>query len=184
MAEDYTTDASLEEAGYASGWDVWGVIKDCYGDVLADDELAEGQLESLKRAILAGAGNSDRSEPGAPGRHEDSRGVIQDLLVQPLNAVTEIFTRKGAIRGNHAHDRTTQWTYVVSGRLRIVTRTPDGIRGDVALGPRERACEEPGVAHAWEALEDTVVLVFTRGPRSGPAYETDTRHLTGDEKLL
>lgn len=118
------------------------------------------------------------------GRYEDERGVIQDLLVQPLDAVTEICTRKGAIRGNHVHDQTTQWTYVVSGRLRIATRAPDGTCTDVALGPRERACEEPGVAHAWEALEDTVVLVFTKGPRSGTAYESDTRHLTGDEKLL
>ena len=34
-----------------------------------------------------------------PGRFEDDRGVIRDLLVTPLDGVTEIRTRKGAIRG-------------------------------------------------------------------------------------
>jgi quercetin dioxygenase-like cupin family protein len=42
--------------------------------------------------------------------------------------------------------------------------------------------EEPGVPHAWKALGDTVCLVFTRGPRSGADYESDTTRL--DKPLL
>lgn len=115
-----------------------------------------------------------------PDRFEDERGVIQDLL-GPVDSITTIFTKQGAIRGNHVHAETDQWTYVVSGLLKVV-------QGDerprlIGPGSATRMILEPrGVPHAWEALQDTVVLVFTRGPRSGSAYESDTVRL--EEPLL
>jgi quercetin dioxygenase-like cupin family protein len=106
-----------------------------------------------------------------PERFEDARGVIQDLL-GPIDAVTEITTKAGCVRGNHIHHRTTQWVYVVSGAL-LVT---DG--GRVATYTRGCFFEEPpGVPHAWRAEQDTRVLVFTKGPRSGEAFESDTERL-------
>lgn len=110
-------------------------------------------------------------------RYEDQRGVIRDLLAGPLDGVTEIFTVKGAVRGNHVHAHTTQWTYVVSGRLRVVHAAPGGTLSDTEHGPGRLFCEPAGVAHAWQALADTTVLVITRGPRSGAAYESDTVRL-------
>ena len=109
-------------------------------------------------------------------RFEDERGIIQDLFTGQLDGVTEIFTRKGAVRGNHIHKHTTQWTLVRSGRLLVVTDKGE-FRSRHEYLPGEMAEELPGVAHAWKALEDTTVLVFTRGPRSGEAYESDTRRL-------
>ncbi|SRR6266487_1201123 len=116
-------------------------------------------------------------------RFEDERGVIQDLL-GPIDAVTEIFTRKGCIRGNHVHDETTQWAYVVSGRLLVAKRPWLNAHGKLYAGTGENvydpgmiSCEEPGVAHAWKAIEDTTVLVFTKGPRSGENYESDVTRL-------
>jgi quercetin dioxygenase-like cupin family protein len=102
----------------------------------------------------------------------DERGVIQDLLDGPLDAVTRIHTAKGAVRGNHYHRQTTQWTYVITGNLCIT----DGIR-DVFLGPGEMVVHEPGTPHAWKATQDTDCLVFTRGPRAGKNYESDTFRL-------
>jgi dTDP-4-dehydrorhamnose 3,5-epimerase-like enzyme len=118
------------------------------------------------------------------GRHEDDRGVIQDLLVTSLDAVTRITSVKDAIRGNHYHAATVQWTLVISGRLLVVTQRleEDGSRGpreERVYGPREMACEEPMVIHAWHSLTDTEVLVFTKGPRAGEAYEGDTFRLPG-----
>ena len=118
------------------------------------------------------------------GRFEDDRGVIQDLLAGPLDSVTEIFTRKGAVRGNHTHNETTQWTYIVGGQLRVVTRAPGGEAFTEDYGHGDRVCEEPGIAHAWQALEDTTVLVFTRGPRSGANYGSDTQRLAPEDRLL
>lgn len=105
-------------------------------------------------------------------RFEDERGVIQDILGS-IDCVTEIFTRKDAVRGNHMHKLTIQWTYVVSGRM-LMAHDNDGIVRQQTYGPGEIVPELPGVAHAWKALEDSTVLVFTRGPRSGENYESDT----------
>ena len=108
-------------------------------------------------------------------RYEDERGVIQDIL-GPVDSVTHITTRAGAVRGNHIHYRTTQHTWVLSGRLLIVT--DDGRQQDKRVYSRgDMAIEKPSVAHAWLALEDTEVLVFTKGPRSGEGYESDTERL-------
>jgi hypothetical protein len=66
---------------------------------------------------------------------------------------------------------------VISGQLR------DGKRNDRhVLEDRADVKHEPGVPHAWKALEDTDCLVFTRGPRSGEDYESDTYRL--EEPLL
>ena len=111
-------------------------------------------------------------------RFEDERGVIEDILPGPIDQVTEIFTRKDAVRGNHVHYRTTQWTYIVSGRLYVVHVADDwNAAVGTDYGPGELVTDAPGVAHAWKALEDTTVLVFTRGPRSGEGYESDTTRL-------
>jgi quercetin dioxygenase-like cupin family protein len=133
-------------------------------------------------------------------RFEDDRGVIQDLVgeaevtqvftkngpvsLAKVDGVTGIFTRAGSIRGNHVHYQTTQWTYVVSGRLLIATRARGQQRQEKVYTPGEMAQELPGVAHAWGALEDTLALVFTRGPRSGEDYESDTARLSGVDRLL
>lgn len=112
---------------------------------------------------------------------EDERGTILDLLVTQLDSVTRIYTRKGHIRGNHIHRQTTQWTYILEGQLLIRTGSRERSR-DTIYEPGDLACEPPGVAHAWKALMNTEVLVFTQGPRSGDGYENDTIRL--DDPLL
>jgi len=110
-----------------------------------------------------------------PDRFEDARGHIQDLL-GPVDAVTEIYTRQGSVRGNHVHMATTQYTYVAWGELLAAWTEDDGPH-EKAYGPGSLITEPAGVPHAWKALKDTLVLVFTRGPRSGDAYESDTHRL-------
>lgn len=108
----------------------------------------------------------------------DHRGTILDLL-GPVDAVTEIVTKAGSVRGNHIHHKTVQFTYIVSGRLLVAKQTTDGGPPlTLEHGPGDLIEEAAGIPHAWKAIEDTVVLVFTRGPRSGDAYETDTERLT------
>lgn len=118
-------------------------------------------------------------------RYEDDRGIIQDLVTGTrIDSVTEIFTKAGAVRGNHAHAETTQWTYIVSGKLLVVTRAPGGEPFTEEYGYCDLICEEPDIEHAWKALEDTIVLVFTRGPRSGANYESDVRRLAPEDRLI
>jgi quercetin dioxygenase-like cupin family protein len=88
-----------------------------------------------------------------------------------VDSVTRIFTARNAVRGNHIHHQTTQWTYVVAGRLlffngqEVFYAMPDSIVETT-----------PGKVHAWKAIEDTVCLAFARGPR-GVDYESDTERL-------
>lgn len=115
-------------------------------------------------------------------RFEDHRGAIQDLL-GPVDGVTEIFTKEGAVRGNHIHRQTEQWTYVCSGSMLVAQGQP-GKAEHRLLGAASLVHEPPGVPHAWKAMEDTWVLVFTRGPRTGEDYESDTHRLPEGEHLL
>ena len=53
----------------------------------------------------------------------DKRGEITDLIQKDnINAVTHITIKKGAIRGNHYHKKTIQWNYVLSGKLKLITK--------------------------------------------------------------
>ena len=117
------------------------------------------------------------------GVHQDARGIIRDLLAGPLDMVTEIRTTEGAVRGNHVHQRTAQWAYVVSGSLLVAWTEDDGVHTRV-VGPGDLVHEPPGIPHAWKAASDCVVLVFTRGPRSGQDYESDVTRLPENARLL
>lgn len=110
-------------------------------------------------------------------RFEDHRGVIQDIFgaTAPegrIDSVTRISTRAGAIRGNHLHRETTQWTLLLSGSLLMASG------GSMRLmRPGEVVKHPPGDPHAWKAISDCECIVFTRGPRAGEDYESDVIRL-------
>lgn len=115
--------------------------------------------------------------------YEDERGKIIDILEkEDIEYVTLISSKKGAIRGNHFHKESIQYTYILNGKLKLVTQMPgeeiekrDVKSGDLIFTP---VMEK----HTLVALEDSEFFVFTRGPRGGKNYETDTYRLT--EKLV
>ncbi len=114
--------------------------------------------------------------------HQDARGSITDVLTrQPFDAATIIESRAGAVRGNHYHKDTIQWTYVLSGRLLIAASRDEGVIDEREALPGDLVRHDAFEAHSVKALEDSVFLVLTRGPRSGADYESDTYRL---EKLL
>lgn len=113
-----------------------------------------------------------RKVPLGDSPPDDERGFIQDLIGK-VDAVTLIHTVEGAVRGNHVHLQTKQWTYVIRGSLCVV-----GAKEEAVVGPGEMVVHEPGEPHAWKALEDTDCLAFVRGPRAGVDYESDTYKVT------
>jgi len=110
----------------------------------------------------------------------DQRGKIEDLLLfdtPMIDSITRIHSVKGAVRGNHYHKQTEQWTYIVKGKTRVVS---DGCKNhlhDIIASDGMLLYHPAGMAHAFEAVEDTEWLVFTKGPRSGDNYESDTFRL-------
>jgi quercetin dioxygenase-like cupin family protein len=105
----------------------------------------------------------------------DGRGEIIDLLQdQEIHAATLVTFRKGAVRGNHYHRDTTQWNYVLSGRLIVRFALPAEEVRDTVLETGQLVMIAPQERHAFLALEDATLAVFTKGPRGGKEYESDT----------
>lgn len=108
---------------------------------------------------------------------KDNRGVIVDIIEnEKINAVTYLTIKKGKIRGNHYHKKTYQWNYVVSGKLKLISKK-NNKKTTLILGPGEIALTEPNERHALVGHTSCKVLVFTKGPRGGKEYESDTFRL-------
>lgn len=106
---------------------------------------------------------------------KDERGIITDILQHtPVDSVTLITCNKGAIRGNHYHKESIQYTYVISGQMLAFTQFPDESVASGSLFEGDLLESPPLERHALHAVEDSVLLIITRGPRGGRGYEDDT----------
>jgi quercetin dioxygenase-like cupin family protein len=111
------------------------------------------------------------------GQHTDERGTITDMFyAKTINHGCIITNKPLAVRGNHYHKLTTQYTLVLSGSLNYYARTLDNndiqtftaIHGDMIIS-------EPGEIHAMRAGEHgCTFMAFAEGPRGGEDYESDT----------
>jgi len=110
---------------------------------------------------------------------KDDRGEITDIMVkEQIDYVTIITSIKGSVRGNHFHKKTDQWVYILEGKMRMLTQMPDGPVVSAILEIGDLAKTGPMERHSMIALEDSAFMVFTRGPRGGDDYETDTYRLS------
>ena len=111
--------------------------------------------------------------------HVDARGTIVDLIADDeISAVTLVTFTKGAVRGNHYHERTVQWNYVMSGEILLVSQMPGEASVQHVLKRGDFACSRANERHALKALDDAEVLILTKGPRAGSRYEDDTFRLS------
>lgn len=116
---------------------------------------------------------------------KDKRGRIIDILEnEPIEYVTLISSKKGAIRGNHYHKESVQYTYVLKGRLKLLTQMPEEKVKTKIIRSGDLVYTPPIEKHTLIALEDSEILVLTRGPRGGKNYEKDTYRLRGSEALV
>lgn len=111
--------------------------------------------------------------------HRDDRGIIKDILAGiPIDAITYITSRKGAVRGNHYHRKTHQYDYILKGSLLCVSRKGErGKKVKRILNAGDLMYHAPGERHGYKAREDAEFLTFTYGPRRGADYEKDVYRL-------
>lgn len=113
-----------------------------------------------------------------PVSFSDNRGDIIDILKrEDIEYVTLITSKKGAVRGNHYHKDTIQFTYILSGRMKAFSKMPGEETKSFEMVTGDLIANVPLECHAFEALEDSTMLVMTRGPRGGDDYEQDTYRL-------
>ena len=114
---------------------------------------------------------------------EDGRGQITDILENEIiEYATIISSKKGAVRGNHYHKESVQYTFVLKGSLKLITQMGDGKTETTFINSGDLVFTPPMEKHTLVALEDSEFLVLTRGPRGGGNYEKDTYRLT--ERLV
>ena len=113
----------------------------------------------------------------------DDRGEILDILTgENIDAVTLITFTKGATRANHYHKETIQWNYVTSGKLIYASQEIGGVRKEITLTKGDCVTSNPNEIHAFKAIENSELMVLTKGPRAGKDYEEDTFRL--EEPIL
>jgi len=110
--------------------------------------------------------------------HKDNRGIIKDLLEKKkINAITFITQKKGKIRGNHFHKKTTQWNYLIKGKIKIYAKKKNRSVKKIILSKGDLVVTSSKESHAIKAIQHSEYLVFTQGPRGGKEYENDTFRL-------
>ena len=115
---------------------------------------------------------------------EDARGSIRDIFENsPKEHCTIITFTPGAIRANHFHKHSTQYTYVVSGQITMATQKLDQNGSPVGqpeintISVGDLAIHPPFEAHAFRAEGDATILAFADGIRGGESYEKDVFRL-------
>lgn len=105
-------------------------------------------------------------------KHEDERGIIEDLKIGRNWAATYVSFKKGAVRGNHYHKDTEQKDYVVSGELECYQPQKMQVlfAGDGISHPKN-------TPHAYRARTDAELITIVVGKRIGEDYEKDTFRL-------
>ncbi len=120
---------------------------------------------------------------------KDKRGLIIDIFInQPKDHCTLVTFNKNAVRGNHFHKKSTQYSFLISGKLIFLSCKVDR-NGKLIGKPKKELLtanslitHKPFHAHAFKALRPTNLLAFADGMRGGKNYEKDTFRL--DKKLI
>ena len=120
---------------------------------------------------------------------KDKRGKIIDIFVSsPKEHCTLVTFNKGAVRGNHFHKKTIQYTFVIEGKLLLMSQKVNQ-EGKLTGNPKKKiilknflVVHKQNYAHAFKALKKSKVLAFADGARAGKKYEKDTFRLS--KKLI
>lgn len=112
------------------------------------------------------------------GSHTDDRGTITDIFYKiNANHACLITNAAGAIRGNHYHKQTTQYTYILTGSLVYYSKPVDSKEpaSEFVATKGDFIISEPNEIHAMKTTADGCTFIaFAEGPRGGEDYENDT----------
>ena len=107
---------------------------------------------------------------------KDKRGFILDIFYkQNFNHSALIFSKKKSIRANHYHKKTTQITFILNGCCYYYSKGKNSkILKKIILKKFDYLITKPKEIHAYKFIEDTEMIVFSKGLRGGRDYEKDT----------
>ena len=108
----------------------------------------------------------------------DERGMIANILEEPIEHVAIITSKSGSVRGNHYHPNLTQYVYLISGKYENLSKdlndkNPQTESTVIEAG--DLVITMPMVAHAMKFLEDSVLLNLTPGHRDSSKFLEHTK---------
>lgn len=117
--------------------------------------------------------------------YQDDRGIIMDVVTHvDFQHATIITSKIGSFRGDHYHKLTDQYTFLLIGQLKYVSRNRKTQNVEVVtVNPNDIVFSPSNEDHGFIATKDSTILVLTCGPRGGDDYEDDTFRLYADESL-
>ncbi len=113
---------------------------------------------------------------------EDKRGKIFDLVEDPISHIGFITFKKGAMRGNHYHKQSTQYTFVLSGKIELYTkdaRKKNARAVKTIMTPGYLAVIPPHIIHTYRAVTPSSMIDCTTVTRVKKSYEEDTVRIDG-----
>lgn len=119
----------------------------------------------------------------------DERGIISDLLNENVSNVGLITTEKDAIRANHYHKLSTQYSYILSGKFEVLLAPSDNPRNvkKVLVNAGEIIIVPPNVIHRFKAIERAVMIDMVSESRAGTGFEDDVYRIeikSPEEELI
>ena len=109
---------------------------------------------------------------------KDPRGIIANILEEPISHVAIITSKKGSTRGNHYHPTQVQYVYLIRGRYESVSKDlkkPNAKAETILIEPMSLVITPPMIAHAMRFLEDSEMLNLTTGNRGHERFSEHTR---------
>jgi len=109
---------------------------------------------------------------------EDERGIIANVLEEPISHVAIITSKKGSIRANHYHPEQIQHIYLIGGSYESISKDlnkEDSQIEKMTVKPGDLVITPPMVAHAMRFLEDSVMLNLTTGQRDSKNFSDHTK---------
>jgi len=107
--------------------------------------------------------------------HSDSRGVISDILNNPVNHVGFITTESGAVRANHYHKLSTQYNYIISGKFEFVSAPANNpsAKEKIIVETGDLITIPPFNIHKFKAIDKAQMIDIISESRAGTGYEDD-----------
>ena len=108
---------------------------------------------------------------------KDERGMIANILEEPISHVAIITSKKDSIRANHYHPKQIQYIYLISGSYESTSKdlnNKDSKEEKVIIKPGDLVITPPMIAHAMKFLEDSIMLNLTTGQRNSENFSENT----------
>jgi dTDP-4-dehydrorhamnose 3,5-epimerase-like enzyme len=115
---------------------------------------------------------------------KDKRGFILDIFVgKPKDHCSLVSFKKDSVRGNHFHKKSIQYSFILEGKLLMITSRVNkngkylGRKNRKIVRKNDLITHKPFMAHAFKAKTNSKILAFADGLRGGKNYEKDTFRL-------